>query len=136
LESWVGCAAICVNEKMEVLMVRGKDSDLWAIPSGGLEIGETPEICCIREVKEETGYDIKIIQKLFTKKTEIKGTKVKTFYFEGEVTVGEILLNDPDGEVIEVDWKSLSEIKQLKHAYPEDLESIVGLIKRHFPLVK
>lgn len=92
MECWIGSAAICVNEKTEVLMVRARDSDLWAVPSGGLEIGETPEVCCIREVKEETGYDIEIIRKLFTKETEIKGINVTTFYFEGVVIRGEVLL--------------------------------------------
>ncbi len=136
LESWIGSAAICVNEKMEVLMVRGKGSDLWAVPSGGLEKGETSEICCIREVQEETGYDIEITRKLFTKETEIKGIKVRTFYFEGEVIGGEIMLNDPDGIIVEAEWKSLPEIKELKHAYPEDLESIVAVVNRQFLLVK
>ena len=128
MEKWSGSAAICMNEKKEVLMVRGKDSDLWAVPSGGLEIGETPEMCCIREVQEETGYDIEIIHKLFTKETKIKGIHVTTFYFEGKVIGGEILLNDPDGIIVEVGWKSLSEIKKLKHAYPEDLETISSIV--------
>ncbi|MEK5482742.1 MULTISPECIES: NUDIX hydrolase [unclassified Viridibacillus] len=52
------------------------------MPSGGIEQGETPEECCIREVKEETGYDIVIEDSLFIKETEIKGYKVKTYYFK------------------------------------------------------
>lgn len=53
MERWIGSAAVCVNEKNEVLMVlQGKEGEekRWSVPSGGLEKGETLEECCIREV--------------------------------------------------------------------------------------
>lgn len=46
-----------------VLMVRQlvKRGDLvWNFPGGGVEPGETFEAACVREVKEETGYDVEI----------------------------------------------------------------------------
>ncbi len=53
MERWIGCAAVCVNERNEVLMVlqgqKGEEKR-WSVPSGGLEKGETLEECCIREV--------------------------------------------------------------------------------------
>jgi ADP-ribose pyrophosphatase YjhB (NUDIX family) len=30
----------------------------WCFPAGFMEYGESPEMCCIREIKEETGLDI------------------------------------------------------------------------------
>lgn len=36
----------------------------WCIPAGFMEYDESPVQCCIREIKEETGLDIKI-EKLF-----------------------------------------------------------------------
>ncbi|MBP1989612.1 ADP-ribose pyrophosphatase YjhB (NUDIX family) [Paenibacillus eucommiae] len=59
---WVGSAAVCVNDKKQILMIQGKDLVEWAVPSGGLEENESLEDCCVREVKEETGYDVQIIK--------------------------------------------------------------------------
>jgi len=36
-----------------------ENADYYLIPGGGLEAGETPEECCIREICEETGYIVK-----------------------------------------------------------------------------
>ena len=34
--------------------------DLWMLPGGGQESGETYEECCVREVEEETGIRVRI----------------------------------------------------------------------------
>ncbi|MFF3099808.1 NUDIX hydrolase [Viridibacillus arvi] len=129
MKEWFGSAAICINENKEVLMVKGSNSESWAIPSGGIEQGETPEECCIREVKEETGYDIVIEDSLFIKETEIKGYKVKTYYFKVKKTGESEGINDPDYIIVDADWKSLRDIQNIQHAYPEDLEVLEEFLK-------
>ncbi|TDP97300.1 NUDIX domain-containing protein [Labedaea rhizosphaerae] len=42
-------------------MIRRTDNDLYAIPGGGQEIGETITQTVVREVKEETGIDVEVI---------------------------------------------------------------------------
>ena len=51
----------CVFDKdgKVLLQCRG-DSNKWGFPGGAIEIGETPEMAVIREVKEETGLDVKV----------------------------------------------------------------------------
>ncbi len=44
----------------KVLLQRRGDSKKWGFPGGAIEIGETPEMAAVREVKEETGLDVKV----------------------------------------------------------------------------
>ena len=125
MKSWSGSAGICINEQKEILMVKSFGSEEWAVPSGGIEKGESPEECCIREVKEETGYDVKVIEHLRVKKTTIKGIKVKTYYFRVEKFGESSGINDPDKDIAEADWKSLSEITVIHHTYPKDLRLLL-----------
>jgi 8-oxo-dGTP diphosphatase len=58
-------AALVRNKKGEVLLVkRGKEpgKGKWALPSGFIEIDETPEKACLRELKEETGLKGEIVR--------------------------------------------------------------------------
>ncbi|TQS75072.1 NUDIX hydrolase [Ornithinibacillus gellani] len=105
MEYWFGAAGICMNDHKEILMIKGFDSEGWAVPSGGIKEGESPQECCIREVKEETGYDVKVIEPLKRKETIIKGINVMTYYFKVEKIGGSIEINDLDGNIAEVEWK-------------------------------
>ncbi len=54
----VGVAVIILNEEKQVLLQKRSDVGLWGISSGHIEIGETVSEAAIREVKEETNYDL------------------------------------------------------------------------------
>lgn len=43
-----------------VLLIHKTDNNLWALPGGGHEIGESIADTVVREVKEETGYDVEV----------------------------------------------------------------------------
>ena len=58
-------AALVLNKKGEILLVkRGVKPGLgkWALPSGFIEMDETPEKACLRELKEETGLNGNIVE--------------------------------------------------------------------------
>lgn len=53
-----GGSAIVANQEGRILLQRRTDNDLWALPGGTMEIGETLAEAVIREVREETGLDV------------------------------------------------------------------------------
>ena len=61
MESRVGCYVLVI-ESERVLLVRWTEGPIpeWSLPGGGMEFGETAEACAIREVLEETGFEIEI----------------------------------------------------------------------------
>ena len=50
--------------RIEVVLIGVKGGTVWALPKGHIELGETPEQAAVREVKEETGIDAEIVDKL------------------------------------------------------------------------
>ncbi|CAM4068175.1 NUDIX hydrolase [Kibdelosporangium persicum] len=53
-------SAFVLDEANHLLMIRRTDNDLYAIPGGGIEPGETVTAATVREVQEETGIDIEV----------------------------------------------------------------------------
>lgn len=52
------------SDKQEVLILKRCDVAIWVFPGGGVDCGETSESAVVREVKEETGLDVKIVRKV------------------------------------------------------------------------
>ena len=52
--------AVVEDAERRVLLIHKTDNNLWALPGGGHEIGETIAETVVREVKEETGYDVEV----------------------------------------------------------------------------
>lgn len=101
----IGVFAIIFSEQKEVLFCHRCDKDLWNLPGGGLEPGEAPWKGIIREVKEETGLDVKIdyLQGVYFKpeKNEL------IFSFVCKIVAGQLTKND---EADRFDYFSLENI--------------------------
>lgn len=52
--------AVVEDEQHRILLIHKTDNDLWALPGGGHDVGESIKDTVIREVKEETGYDVEV----------------------------------------------------------------------------
>ena len=53
--------AVVEDDDGRILLIHKTDNNLWALPGGGHDIGEAIGDTVVREVKEETGYDVEVI---------------------------------------------------------------------------
>ncbi|MEU6347295.1 NUDIX domain-containing protein [Streptomyces sp. NPDC046977] len=52
--------AVALNGAGEILLIRRTDNNLWALPGGGIDIGESAAAAAVRETREETGFDVEV----------------------------------------------------------------------------
>jgi 8-oxo-dGTP diphosphatase len=56
----IGVFALIFNDEKQILLGHRRDIDWWNLPGGGMESGETVEEALCREVREETGLEVKV----------------------------------------------------------------------------
>lgn len=88
------------------------EQELLEIVAGTLEIGETPEACARREIREETGYTVKTLTPLGSIFTAPGFCTERIFIFYAELTGGGAADPDPDErlDVVLLDeaaWKAM-----------------------------
>lgn len=114
----IAVSAFIVNERGELLLIRRTDNDLYALPGGQLELGETLSEAVVREIREETGKAVRV--------TELIGTysnpqhviayddgEVRQEFsicFRAEPTGGELQASSESREVHWVPEQRLSEL--------------------------
>ncbi|MCJ8007713.1 NUDIX hydrolase [Lederbergia wuyishanensis] len=135
MQEWFGSSGICINENNELLMVlQGKPEEekTWSIPSGGKEHDETFEECCIREIEEETGYIVEIIDEVMIKKGNYEHLNIsfEVHYFLVKVIGGKRIIQDPDNLIYDIAWKPLEEIQTLELSFPEDRSFLIDYMTK------
>lgn len=97
-------------EKIEVACIHRPHYDDWSLAKGKVDPGESLVATAVREIKEETGYDIRLGKLLGKTIYPVKNTTKVVYYWTGEVTGGEFT---PNSEVDEIRWLPLDEAKEL-----------------------
>ncbi len=80
------------ENKKNVLLVQRRDLPVWVLPGGGLDPKETPAEGALREVEEETGYQVEIIRQI-AKYLPVNSLTQKTYFFECRIIGGFATLN-------------------------------------------
>lgn len=87
-------AFIIHNENFLVMHNYGEGEDLWELPGGRLEFGETAEKTVVRELKEETGLLIEPLKIIDTwdhieEDYQITGIIYLCRFIEGEISLSD-----------------------------------------------
>jgi len=115
----IGCSATIFDEsRQKVLLTRRQDNGLWCLPGGHMEAGESVEECCMREVFEETGLQVRVkrLTGVYSNPDQLvvyrNGSQAHfvVMNFEVEVIGGELGLSE---ETSEAGYFSLTEIDSM-----------------------
>lgn len=108
--------AFIIQKQDSVLMVchRKNNKTYWLLPGGGLEFGESVQQCGIREIKEETGLNVKPGKLLFVSESiPPDGHRhVLNLFLSAELIDGELCVG-ADKVLIDARFIPIKEIPQL-----------------------
>jgi 8-oxo-dGTP diphosphatase len=105
------------NGEVEVLLVHRPKYDDWTLPKGKLDEDEGAEDAAVREVEEETGFQVELGEELpGTDYHDRYGRPKNVRYWAMHITGGEFRANR---EVDEVRWFSVEAAKAAL-SYPRD----------------
>ncbi|KKI92090.1 DNA mismatch repair protein MutT [Bacillus sp. SA1-12] len=124
----LGSAGVCIKEKKVLMVLQGKQDEpkRWSVPSGGLEERETFEECCVRELREETGFNVEVIRPIFQKESHYGDVR----YFDVKIIGGEAKIQDPDNLIYNIAWKNIEEIKTLDLSFLDDRAFLIDYMTR------
>jgi ADP-ribose pyrophosphatase YjhB (NUDIX family) len=57
--AFVGCDGVVIEDG-RILLQQREDFRTWGVPGGAVEPAETPWEACLREVREETGLEVRV----------------------------------------------------------------------------
>lgn len=57
-----GAAAVVFDPDRRILFMKRAHSEYWSLPGGRLDLGESAQDCCVREMFEETGLETRIVR--------------------------------------------------------------------------
>lgn len=134
------CRGIILRDKMLLLSYETL-TDQWMLPGGGLEVDEDEQVCCIREVSEETGLIIQPSDCMLEIDEYYEDWKWVNRYFFGTVTgKTAVKLTEREKEVgMEPRWLPVDKIVEIfsRHAdYADKDEMRRGMYLREYMALK
>jgi 8-oxo-dGTP diphosphatase len=118
----VAAYALCVDQAGRILLCRMAASiipgEVWTLPGGGIQFGESPETAVLRELGEETGQDGEVVRlvevsdnllRLATRPGTVHAIRI---VYEVRVSGGQ-LRDESEGTTDACSWLTLDEARHL-----------------------
>ena len=122
-----GVAAIVRDAEDRVLFMRRADNGKWGLPAGAIDPGETPAEAVAREVREETGLEVRPARVAGV----FGGSGFRVRYENGDEAEYTVIVFDcdvvggtlsaTDGEALELRYFAPDEAPEPQVAYPRSL---------------
>lgn len=100
---FLGCSAAVFDPAREkILLTRRTDNGRWCLPGGRMEAGESAAEACAREVREETGLEVRLVRLVGVYSDPHRAVEyadghryhVVSLHFEAEAVGGALGLSD------------------------------------------
>ena len=124
-----------------LLLIHKTDNNLWALPGGGVDVGESVAHAAVRETKEETGFDVEVtgLVGLYTDPGHVMAyddgevRQQFSICFTARITGGELRISSESKEVTFVDPSRLDELNihpsmrmRIEHGLAGQAEPYIG----------
>lgn len=127
-EHHVTSSAFVVSSRGVILHLH-KRLGIWVQPGGHVDAGETPEVACVRETKEETGLDVRQLDPPLLFHVDVHaGPNGHTHYdLRYVLTAQPVDPTPPDGESPDVFWFDFpSAVERAEPALRAALSKLAG----------
>ncbi|SFB61670.1 8-oxo-dGTP diphosphatase [Cohnella sp. OV330] len=116
--------------KSKILIVNNTGNSSWSLPGGAVEVDKTLEQAAIREVKEETGLDVKVfgIVAISECKFRKSGNHAMFFIFRAEIVGGEIAIQRPE-EISEIKWVDIEKADEYMPFYNGEFKKMINEVE-------
>ena len=132
---YIGVGGILINPINETVLViqesQGLDKNMWKIPGGLMDSGETLDECCVREVFEETGVESKFVGVMgFREKRKYLFNKGDIYFFcQLRPILDKMTIGKGDGEVAKCNWMLIEDFAKVKQHIKTQEKIRDGVVK-------
>lgn len=121
----------------KILLSHELNTGVYMSPGGGLEDGESLEECCARELREETGYDVRVGEQFVIINEYCFETMYVSNYFLCEIIgKGKTHLTEIEVEHgIVPEWVDLKKALEIFGEYEKKREDVGSLYRREYTVI-